>query len=62
VEQYIQSPHTYSWRGAKLKHRDNFVLPLPFLVGVQKVWWEGEGYQKAANYTFFYGKGMLITN
>jgi exonuclease III len=26
------------------------------LVGVQEVRWEGEGYQTAHNYTFFYGK------
>jgi exonuclease III len=26
------------------------------LVGVQEVRWEGEGYQTADNYTFFYGK------
>jgi exonuclease III len=32
------------------------------LVGVQEVRWEGEGYQTADNYTFLYGKGMLITN
>jgi hypothetical protein len=32
------------------------------LVGVQEVRWEGEGYQTADNYTFFYEKGMLITN
>jgi hypothetical protein len=31
------------------------------LGGVQEVRWEGEGYQ-TDNYTFFYGKGMLITN
>jgi exonuclease III len=27
------------------------------LVGVKEVRWEGEGYQTADNYTFFYGKG-----
>jgi exonuclease III len=32
------------------------------LVGVQEVRWEGEGYQTADSYTFFYEKGMLITN
>jgi hypothetical protein len=32
------------------------------LVGVQEIRWEGEGYQRADNYTFFYGKGMLIAN
>jgi hypothetical protein len=26
------------------------------LVRVQEVRWEGEGYQRADNYTFFYGK------
>jgi hypothetical protein len=26
------------------------------LVGVQEVRWKGKGYQKAGNYTFFYGK------
>jgi hypothetical protein len=33
------------------------------LVGVQEVRWEGEGYQMADNYTFFFfvEKGMLIT-
>jgi murein tripeptide amidase MpaA len=32
------------------------------LVGVQEVRWEGEGYQKTHNYTFYMEKGMLITN
>jgi hypothetical protein len=29
------------------------------LVGVQEVRWEGEGYQTAEKYTFFYGKGNV---
>jgi exonuclease III len=32
------------------------------LVGVQKVRWEGEGHQTEDNYTFFYERGMSITN
>jgi hypothetical protein len=28
-------------------------------VGIQEVRWEGEGYQAADNYTFFYGKGNV---
>jgi hypothetical protein len=30
-----------------------------YLVGVQEVRWEGEGYQTADNYTFFYEKGNV---
>jgi hypothetical protein len=29
------------------------------LVGLQEVRWEGEGYQTADSYTFFYGKGNV---
>jgi hypothetical protein len=29
------------------------------LVGVKEVRWEGEGYQTADNYKFFYGKGIV---
>jgi hypothetical protein len=29
------------------------------LMRVQEVRWEGEGYQTADNYTFFYGKGKV---
>jgi hypothetical protein len=32
------------------------------LEGVQEFRWEGEGYERAENYTFLHGKGMLITN
>jgi hypothetical protein len=28
VELYLHSPNTHSWHGDKLKHRDNFTLPL----------------------------------
>jgi hypothetical protein len=30
-----------------------------YLVGVQEVRWEGEGYQMAGNCTFSYGKGNI---
>jgi hypothetical protein len=30
VELYLHSPNTPSWRGAQLKHRDNFTLPFTF--------------------------------
>jgi hypothetical protein len=30
-----------------------------YLVGVQEVRWEGEGYQTADSCTFFYGKGNV---
>jgi hypothetical protein len=29
------------------------------LMGIQKVRWEGEGYQRADSYTFFNGKGNV---
>jgi len=29
VELYLYSPDTPSWRGAQLKHRDNFTFTLP---------------------------------
>jgi hypothetical protein len=29
------------------------------LVGLQELRWEGEGYQRADNYTSFYGKGNV---
>jgi hypothetical protein len=29
VELYLHSPNTPTWRGAQLKHRDNFTLTLP---------------------------------
>jgi hypothetical protein len=29
VELYLHSPNTPSWRGAQLKHRDNFTFTLP---------------------------------
>jgi hypothetical protein len=28
VELYLHTPNTPSWRGAQLKHKDNFTLPL----------------------------------
>jgi len=28
VELYFDSPNTPSWRGAQLRHRDNFTLPI----------------------------------
>jgi hypothetical protein len=30
VKLYLHSPNASSWRGAQLKHRDNFTLILPF--------------------------------
>jgi hypothetical protein len=32
LELYLHSPNTSSWRGAQLKHRDNFNFCLPFLL------------------------------
>jgi len=29
MELYIHTPNTSSWRGAQLKHREKFTLPLP---------------------------------
>jgi hypothetical protein len=29
MELYLYSPNTPSWRGAELKHRDNFAFTLP---------------------------------
>jgi len=31
VELYLHSPNTPSWRGAQLKHRDNFTVPYLYL-------------------------------
>jgi hypothetical protein len=31
VELYLHSPNTPSWRGAQLKHRDNFTFTLPYI-------------------------------
>jgi hypothetical protein len=44
VELYLHSPNTSSWRGAQLKHRDNFTLPLP-LPYITKRGPMGEHYQ-----------------
>jgi hypothetical protein len=36
-----------------------YVMTFNKLVGVQEVRWEGEGYQTADDYTFFYEKGNV---
>jgi hypothetical protein len=38
MELYIHSPNTPSWRGAHLKHRDNFTLPYLTLSRVMVFW------------------------
>jgi len=36
VEIYLHSPNTPSWRGAQLKHRNNFTLPVSWAVEANK--------------------------
>jgi len=36
VELYAQSPNMSSWRGAQLKHRDNFTFIFNFLSQIMK--------------------------
>jgi len=42
VEQYVHSPNTPTWRGAQLKHRDNFTFLLKYVTEFTSLmfqWW-----------------------
>jgi hypothetical protein len=49
VELYLHSPNTPSWRGAQLKHRDNFTFTLLYFtlwddnirIDLRETGWEG---------------------
>jgi hypothetical protein len=64
VELYLHFPNTASWRGAPLKHRDNFTftfIPRRLLfitIGLQSYWWINAlmSYVKSQTYTMRFQK------
>jgi hypothetical protein len=59
---YFKAPRTWTDSLARPKHwkKDMKLRVSAGLVGEQEVRWEREGYQRADNCTFFYGKGNVI--
>jgi len=60
VELYLHSPNTPSWRGAQLKHRDNFTfyllplhtMPICCLINAMCCKPSGQGHQKGLDNAF----------
>jgi hypothetical protein len=60
VELYLNSPNTPSWRGAQLKHRDNFTFTLTNSIG-QNILEKLTVTQLVKKFPAFYGTRRIIT-
>jgi hypothetical protein len=54
VELYLHSPGTSSWRGAQLKHRDNFTFYMNSKLQVYQISYDGEIMTVRLSYNMFH--------